>query len=266
MAMGDFRPSYAKSNVVALIAICVSLFFLLKSQASQRVRVDTAMLHRMIDALANRNQKPEFVDVGTRLDARHSPLFPEDYDWAEDRRVAYAIRDLQRFDGEELWQCLCEHLEDERYLKSYAFNDAAHVSTIGYLAFIKTNAELSAAYLRHFPMSWTNALWFPQSRVIHNLYEAIAWHREHKNVPLYQQQIEACQISLQRMRSIKSSRPPTQSEVEKFEQDVSRQIEVLRLTKTPVLRGQWLMSADNDYYDKELVERIRKEYRAKKAE
>src|SRR5437899_2608445 len=66
---------------------------------------------KMIDALANRNRPPKLVDMdGDRL-----PLFPDEYDWKEDRRVRSALGKVRAERTAEMWEELVRGIGDERY-------------------------------------------------------------------------------------------------------------------------------------------------------
>ena len=90
-------------------------------------------LNELIDSLANRNERPTIVAVRTSIaPLSDNPLFADDYDWDEDHRVLRVIAEFKKHNSEELWHCLLEHLDDERYVVVYAFDRLyARMQTIG---------------------------------------------------------------------------------------------------------------------------------------
>jgi hypothetical protein len=214
---------------------------------------------RLIDSLANHNEEPLLVPVHSSIASlSENPLFADDYDWDEDDRVWRVIREFKKYNGEELWNCLLEHLDDERYVVAYALDDEAYIQTIGNLCRCLARDYLDVAYMKHLPSSMDGNT--PAMRLFSP--EGVGlWCRDHAGIPLYRQQAELCEAAIKKMQTM--PRVPGADKA-KFTADVRRQIGALLRTRDPNVVKRRLLPGDGgkDFYNAAVAEEIKDKYLA----
>ncbi len=220
---------------------------------------DRAAISALIGSLVNKNKKPTMVAVSTSLAPGENPLFDDDYDWNEDARVRRVIADLSRFDRDELWHSLIEHIDDEQYSLAFAFNDGARIASVGQLCWRSMANDLEMPYFDVSPgIDRGHALFQLLSlKTKENLKK---WEHDHADVPLYKQQIEMCEGALNRIQTVKTATPIPESEKSQFSVDVKKLIDTLRKTKKPIFSRSPLLQIDTDFYNDKLAKEIRDRY------
>jgi hypothetical protein len=224
-------------------------------------------INALIDSLANHNPKPQWADVQSRIArASGNPLFSKNYGWKEDNRVRRVVEELSKADKEDLWWCLMEHLDDEKYAISYAFNQYARVASIGFLCSDAAFDALQGFYWHYSPGSENGATYRPL-QVIRSYEELKDWYQKHKNIPLYQQQIELGEAALKKIRDldpvIQKERGISEEEKYEYITHIKKQLEKLRDTKKPILDSLGLLNRVDDFYDAKVAKEIRDKYQEK---
>src|SRR5205823_3344939 len=157
--------------------------------------LDQPAVEALIDSLANHNDKPPLVHVeaGGRPT---NPLFSEDYDWQEDKRVREVAHQLSRQHSDALWLGLLNHVDDERYAISYDFNGNTKIKTIGDLCWSKANNDIQWPYRQFIPMDPDTGFRLYTLEVLLSPDDLKEWFAKHKDIPLYQQQLELCELAI----------------------------------------------------------------------
>jgi hypothetical protein len=215
-------------------------------------------LNRLIDSLANHNEEPTMVDVSSSIATGKNPLFADDYDWEEDGRVWALSHALEQFNSEELWRCLVEHLDDERYMTAYAIDDYARIVSVGGQCRGAVRGFLQTAYNRHRPPSMDGNA--PAMNLL-TIEGVGAWCRDHAGIPFCEQQAELCAGAIKKIEAM--PRVPN-AEKAKFAADVKRQVDVLLRTKMPALSRVWLLPWHEDvkHYSAMTAKEIKDNYLA----
>ena len=222
------------------------------------VSIGRDRLNRLVESLANHNEKPVMVPVNSSIALHKNPLFADDYDWDEDTRVWWIIWEFEKYNSEELWRCLTEHLDDERYVLAYAFDDRSRIVSIGGLCRSAARDYLDGAYMRHLPISMDGNA--PAMRLFSP--EGVGpWCRDHAGMPLYQQQAELCEAAIIKMHTM--PRVPDADKA-KFTADVKQQIDALLRTRQPWLaKGALLPNGVGiEDYNAQLAKEVKDEYMA----
>ena len=136
----------ASATLVFALALAFASFGLQTALADQPVDRIYEM-DRLIDAIASRNKAPKLVGKEERF---AYPIFPEKFEWDDQKRVQKAAWALAQDDSNDLWGCLVQHFHDKRYSgtcqidENYPWN--YEVGTI--CVFIARN-KLCCAHLLH---------------------------------------------------------------------------------------------------------------------
>jgi hypothetical protein len=157
-------------------------------------------LESLIDAMASRNKPPRLATVGDAA----IPLFGEDYDWSEQRRVGAAIGAVMRIDSDESWWPLREHIHDDRYVLTAARGGIAKNFTLGALCRDMLDARLCFAFTSHLPLvpGRLPATFRPEREFWRR---ETQWAREH--APLYLMQAALCERALELWEPIRGTLP-----------------------------------------------------------
>lgn len=174
-------------------------------------------LNTMIDSLANKNEKPTGGGWGP-------VVYGHNYDFNENARVWDLASDISRFSAEDLWWCLMEHLDDQRYVTTYNVDNYHHIATIGHLCRNKAFVDLDASFSAVIPEQF----W----RQFRLRFDTLPdWYKSHQDVPLCKQQIERGEAILARLDEIKreanESWKPAEDDKPQIRRDVERQIKLL---------------------------------------
>ncbi len=196
-------------------------------------------LEALIDALANKNKPPKIVD----RQGRHRPLFDETYDWAEQERVrkaCLALNEREAADGNELWQHVAEHADDQRYaVTCLVRTDDEYVLNI-------TVGEICRYVAYHDLVQPFAGIWQGKSPFMgsvtgdprytastppwHNLK---AWSGGRKGKLLWELQVEVGQWGIKTLNDVDGKREKWKADCL---QQTNAQIEALRRTKKPIVR------------------------------
>ena len=220
----------------------------------ERVR----QLDRMIDGLASHNIRPRMV---TGEDDWKDVLFPERFDWADQKRVAAAAKRIAEDESNDLWPRLIEHLGDERYSVTGGFDLAdPWTYSVGDLCRQLAYNQLLCAYLKNLlpggtmPMGGDSPNWVPDGTnefLPRDLQKELhsppqlgyqygkpdggdklkAWYLTRRGKPLYKLQIEMCEWALSTVEhDSRSAAAPKKV----FLDRVKNQINLLKADKKPV--------------------------------
>jgi hypothetical protein len=217
-------------------------------------------LDRLIVSLANRNEKPTMVQVSSSIASGNNPLFADDYDWDEDRRVWALSHALELYNSEKLWRCLLEHLDDERYTAAYAIDEYARIGSVGGACQSVARSYLQAAYMRHLPPSLYGSE--PSMNLLAP--ERVGpWCHDHAGLLLYRQQAELCEAAVKKMQAMTIPRVP-EAEKAQFAADIKRQIDTLLRTEKPVICMQGILPRHEDvkHYSARTAKEIKDNYLA----
>lgn len=149
-----------------------------------------------INSLATTNPEPELVNLrpgSTQVE----PLFSQEFDWGEYKRVVSVFYSLGLYGGSDLWEELIKHLDDKRYALTMGFNGSkAHNYTVGQLC------SLIASPRIFFPERWrsnSDSRGRPDIRLDLGIEDLADWRKERKEKPLYALQIEVCERALEQI-------------------------------------------------------------------
>jgi hypothetical protein len=179
----------------------------------------------MIDALANDNSEPEV--------RRNSwiALFPEGYDWEEEKRARTAFITLARDEREETWEELVQHVDDRRYAVTMANNGGYPMNyTVGGLCRKIAYHRLCAAFEDELPVNSLGIPVHPRLRLGDNLAD---WRAERPTERLYELQIES---SRQAVKDIQGIEFLALAAREESCEKIQKRIERLRATQKPAFR------------------------------
>ena len=227
-------------------------------------------INKLIDSMANANHAPMRTSVNVPGEATvipgftpgSYPIFADDYNWDEDRRVRGAAEALAKQDGEKLWWCLMAHADDKRYAITYQTNGALYIATIGVLCWQKAWRDLTELYDVLLPENVRRDL-----MPIHGSAELTKWYLAHMQVPLFKQQIELGQLVLERAQKLETtnsteSSPPKISHAEKTKvlRQLKERIETLQRTAQPTLSSSDIFANrfdDYHFFEPEIARQIR---------
>jgi hypothetical protein len=215
---------------------------------------------RMVEAIANRNKPPKLV-WRRRGWPRKVALFPEGYDWKEDKRVLKALDELFRDRTVELWEELVrrEKKDDRRYCVTLVSSNCedARIESVGDVCSRLAYARLLDVFEQHLPDNPYKPGRISLKTGIENLAE---WRKERAKKSLYQLQIEVCENALRELAKVEGV---SEKEKAKARKKTEAEIKKLRETKKPVLveyEGFW--HPDSEYqYKPERAKRVREAVR-----
>jgi hypothetical protein len=216
--------------------------------------VDRRVINNLIDSLANRNNKPIKTDVSAGH-ADDAPLFDDNYDWNEDRRVReVAARLRDECDREELLRCLPDHFDDERYSAAVHFNGETRIEPVCAFCLSTVHEELEFPYLQLRADADT--------RYVMSLFskdKLKGWCSAHKDIPIYKQQIELCEEAIKNTATVKLFSNEQKS---RLTAEIEKEIELLQRTARPVFSEEPLYRMH--FFNAKLAKEIKEKYLAKK--
>jgi hypothetical protein len=228
--------SIRRTEIACLIAIISFLYSASEARSLERtahvsdISLDKSQIVALIDSLANRNRSPEEVAVRVRFSQGKQPLFDASYDWTEDNRIRNVASVLVKFDGDLLWICLMEHLDDQRYSLPFILNETTYAESIGGLCWRKAADDLDYPFARYIPSDLSGNI----DRVlrIRALADLKAWYKEHLGLRLYEQQIARCEDAVKKIDSVNTI---SSEDKRKFVSTIQSQIAQLKQSKTPIV-------------------------------
>ena len=254
--------------------VYAAIFFVVLSprihadDARKNERLDRPAINALIDSLANKNKEPLMVKVSTSIGAERNPLFSGDYDWKEDDRIVQMANKISQQDSEDLWWSLISHLEDKRYAIAYGYDGEAQIESIGDLCWMKAMYDVQWFYTRFAPRSFLDDRPLTPLIVIRSPSEMQNWFRNHKDVPLYKQQIELAEQALKKfdkeLPSIEQYQHMSDTEKDNYISNVKKQIATLEETKSPILGHRPLLSGGCEFYNANFADEIRDKYQKAK--
>lgn len=160
-----------------------------------------AMVH-MIDDLANHNKMPKLVKKGVGK----LPLYPADYDWKEEKRVALALAKINKERSEELWDELVRRSGDEHYCRTVKDQNEYYAMgnwTVGIFCSILADDWLLGICQQHLPSDpnkdgYRISLDFG----IGKSGGLRKWRNDRGNKTLYELQINVCEEAIRELTKI----------------------------------------------------------------
>jgi hypothetical protein len=156
---------------------------------------DPSTAAKVVDAIANANKPPKLVTRAAG-EPREVPLFPDGYDWKEDRRVEKALDQLFQTATVELWEELVRREHDRAYcITLYHEHGYTSVWTVGFVCGNFAFENLIHPCQQHLPD-------FPggHRREFDFAFELrkclTDWRKKRADKSLYQLQIEVCETAL----------------------------------------------------------------------
>ena len=208
-------------------------------------------MDRLIDAVASRNKAPKLVGE----ESFAYPIFPEKFDWDDQKRVRRAAWALAQDDSNDLWGCLVEHFHDKRYSGTCQLDECYPANfEVGIICLFIARNKLSCAYLLHLEPGKTSHYGGPTSnfvseksrdflpdslqRKLHyapHLYESdglVRWYHVRQGKLLYELQIEVCEWAI---NNVENASGVAEKPKKEFIADVRKEIESLKRNKKPVV-------------------------------
>jgi hypothetical protein len=102
---------------------------------------------KLIDDMASHNKAPRLVAAGDGT----VPLFGDDYDWAEQKRVRSAIEAAMRTKSDDLWWKMRSSEHDDRYVFTATRDGVARNFTVGELCGDIVDLRLCLGFTSHLP-------------------------------------------------------------------------------------------------------------------
>jgi hypothetical protein len=212
----------------------------------------------MVEDLANRNKPPKVVNIGYRV-----PLFPKDYDWAEQDRVRAALVRLHKDTSEEVWEELVRRSDDRRYcLTVLDSGDRPWDRTVGDFCGELAFRRLADPVCKHRPPESRRAPGEPPfvSYMTLDIKPGLLeWRKKRKDKAQYQLQLELCEQALAKLRE---DRDVPEDRKEAPRRGIEAEAANLREAKRPSFRE--LGEIDLDLCTPAFAERCREEIEGKK--
>jgi hypothetical protein len=205
---------------------------------------------KMVEALANGNKPPKIVERREGW-PRRLPLFPNDYDWKENERVADAVRDLRQNTTTELWEQVVQKANDSRFCITAWVNEEAVIFSLGDICRSLAYSRLTDGFRKHLPSLPPHGCPIQFEKFKRDL---PAWRKERKDKSLYQLQIEMCELAIRALPDV-DSKTLSNKEKANARKKIEAEIENLRKTKEPILEDY---SGYLPHYGPALAKRIRK--------
>jgi hypothetical protein len=155
---------------------------------------------KLLGEMASRNKPPRLMMVG----AATIPIFANDYDWSEQRRVRAAIETVMRRKDNAAWWRLREATGDDRYVLTARHGAVARNFTVGELCSSIVDLRLCLAFQAHLPTVPGKLPPSFRPEQEYWLHEA-EWARQ--RVPLYAMQAALCERALEQWKTVKSTLP-----------------------------------------------------------
>lgn len=255
-------PIGCRCSVIGAVVILCHAALLARAIEPDDHERRIGQIDRLIESLANGNEKPKIVKVSSGISI-DSPLFPENYDWNEDKRVLHAFNALAAQDCDDVWRRLVKRIDDERYALNYADNNRAKQFSVGDLCRLIAEGDLLRTYEQFVELGQpgttkrkiAGALAGPTE-----LDDLKAWAHARKGKPLYELQIELCEWAVETMRDVEAASDTVKKE---FIGKVQTQIVELRNNKKPVIRGTFMLGEQFEWYNAKRARKIREKYAAK---
>ena len=132
------------------------------------------------------------------------PLFDQDYDWAEQRRVRLALEAMMRTKSDELWWRMLANVSDGRYVLTASHGSQAKNFTLGGLCADIVDLRLCLGFTSHLP-SVPGRL--PSSfRPENEFWQREAdWSRRHE--PLFAMQAALCGEAIEQFAAVQGTVP-----------------------------------------------------------
>jgi hypothetical protein len=208
---------------------------------------------QMVEAIANGNKPPKTISRRNYL-PQNFPLYPKNYDWAEEGRVREALDKLRRDTSVEVWEALVHKANDRRYcIASYSFSSSdVEMYWVGHICYNLAYDRLCKVFMKHLPSYPPHGSPIQMRDVIKDF---PTWRKARKDKALYQLQIEVCEIAL---RQLPKLRAKAFSDKEKLEarKKIQAEIAVLRNSKKPIMEDCGIP----DPYPRQEAKRVREAY------
>jgi hypothetical protein len=235
------------------LAWIVILFTSFSQTAAGEPKPAAATPAQMVDAIANRNQPPKLFDQGRPPTLA---LFPETYDWEEEKRVQKAIEKLYQDTSVELWDELVRREGDSRYSITLADRDIgdAYIISVGGVCSELAYSRLTGVFQRHLP-AHPGGTGVRVSLEISSINDLAAWRKERKDWPFYQLQIEVCKEAVEEVAKIENVPQQVKDLARK---KIEFEIETMKSTKQPLFGKRSLYGAyESPIYTAELAAKVR---------
>jgi hypothetical protein len=213
---------------------------------------------KIVEAIVNRNKPPKLVDRPSGRPER-VPLFPENYDWKEERRVGRALYRLYWDTSAEVWEELVRRKDDPRYCITVSSEDDSEtplIETVGSILNQLAHSRLVGVFQQHLPPDPGKDGW--KIIVGVGINHLAAWRKERANKSLYQLQIEVCEEAVNELSKVKNV---PKKDIDLSQKKIKAEIKKLRRTKRPI----FLEYGQDEYlwyyhpvYSEQYAKRIRK--------
>jgi hypothetical protein len=221
-------------------AVCLAALILIGSTFGQEGQPppgkrDRKRIAKLIDDLANRNPPPVIVNASPPFPPTlRVPLFPKQYDWAEQNRVIAALSKLRTHPTPELWEELVRHSEDNRYSLTLHDDDGNPENrTVGSFCSEMAYTHLTRGFSRYLPTDPNpSKLGRPIWVEISLAPSWTKWRHQRRNKSLAELQIEVCEEALAQLKKVKGV---PQEEKRASEQKIQAMVMELKKTKRPLL-------------------------------
>lgn len=228
----------------------------------------TVEFNNLIDSLASKNKlRPKVVEVTNRGKSITFPVFPDNFDFAEQTRVRDQLEKLTHTDRSELWSNLLSHFSDERYsLTVIDEDDETYSMMVGDWCRELAERDLYAAYFPHVPpirdlerRGQIYAAWkrYPEPSIL-----SPEWREQNANKPLWELQIEFCEWAITEAPGLKQVSEDNRI---KFVEKIRAEIERLKATHAPVINQRKLTDEARAAVTEKIAKRLSEKHEKLKA-
>ncbi|MDX1964708.1 MAG: hypothetical protein SFX18_16280 [Pirellulales bacterium] len=208
-----------------------------------------------IDALISENEP---VYLATRDYIVYKPLFPLNYNWQENDRVANAVKEID-LTIPSTWSLAVENMLCSKYsITVWSEGDYTHVYnyTRGELLTAMIKSALNRAIVNLMPLDMQSSMYNENASpgFKNDPAELQKWCLQRKDKKLYELQIETAEWAISVIRE-KSKRPT--EEKEDAITAIQGNIDKLRRTQQPILPSRFFVTDITGYYSEETAKKIR---------
>jgi hypothetical protein len=220
----------------------------------EKPRADAKSAAEKVEAIANRNEAPKVVQWRGDGFTEKAALFPEDYDWKEDKRARTAIGKLTMDQSEEVWEEMVKRIDDRRYSETVTSvkTGDAYIRNVGAICGWLTRTRLIGVYRQHMPYSPIEE--GERLSLDDGIGDLAKWRKERAAKSLYELQIEACEKAIEALAKVE--RVP-QAEKDRARKKIEAEIAKLKKTKQPSSVEGGHSYEVGGVYNAELAKRVR---------
>jgi hypothetical protein len=200
----------------------------------------------------NANKPPTVVDRRAGS-PKKVPLFPEQYDWNEEKRVLKALDKLYTDSSVELWEELIQREKDTRYAVTIVSPvETPKMLSVGSICSELAYSTLVGVFRQHLPPDPRKD---GSSITLDVTDKSLGeWRKARKDKALYELQIEVCETAIDMLSKTKGI---PEDQMLTARRRIADEIEKLKAGKRPFIPKRESFQDFKHVYTRELAKRIR---------